>query len=129
MCREVDVPELELILFIRTRWASMFACLDRALKLRNVRSYTAWKDLMLILAQAITRFTQLADESEEVPTLRNKKYSSFHLTRDEWNQLKVLHELMKVSSFLCRLLMPLSADHLLLDTGASNSTANVLDVS
>lgn len=107
----------------------MFACLDRALKLRNVRSYTAWKDLMLILAQAITRFTQLADESEEVPTLRNKKYSSFHLTRDEWNQLKVLHELMKVSSFLCRLLMPLSADHLLLDTGASNSTANVLDVS
>lgn len=35
-CREVEVPELELILFVRTRWASMFFFLDRVLKLQKV---------------------------------------------------------------------------------------------
>jgi len=45
MCREVNVPALELMLFVRTRWASMFVCLDRALTLEPVRTHTAWKDL------------------------------------------------------------------------------------
>jgi hypothetical protein len=99
MCREVDDPELELVLFVRTRWGSMSACLDRALRLQSVRTYTPWamQDLVLIHAQAITRFTLLADSSEDVPPLRKKKYRSFLLSRLEWEQLKLLHELMKVS--------------------------------
>jgi len=97
MCREVDVPELELVLFVRTRWASMFACLDRALTLQTVCTYTAWQDLLLIHGQAVTRFTQLADDSEDVPPLRKKTYDEFHLSRPEWRQLKLLHELLKVS--------------------------------
>ena len=48
MCREVDVLELELVLFVRTRWASMFMCLDRALTLQKVRTYSALQDLVLI---------------------------------------------------------------------------------
>jgi hypothetical protein len=46
--------------------------------------------------QAITRFTQLADESEDVPTLRKKKYSDFRLSKLEWDRLKLLHEVMQV---------------------------------
>ena len=40
MCRESNIPEHDLVLFVRTRWASMFACLERALMLRSVCSYT-----------------------------------------------------------------------------------------
>jgi len=97
MCREANVPQLELVLFVRTRWASMSACLDRALTLELVRTYTAQQDLVLIHAQALTRFAVLADNSEDVPPLRKKKYRWFELSRREWEQLKVLHELMKVS--------------------------------
>jgi len=35
-CEKVDVPYLELILWIRTRWASLFAFLDRTLILKKV---------------------------------------------------------------------------------------------
>jgi hypothetical protein len=99
MCRDVDVPELELVLFVRTRWASMFACLDRALKLQLVRTYKPWvpEDVVLIHAQAVTRFTQLADDSDHVPALRNKEYKSFQLSKHEWIQLRLLHKLMKVN--------------------------------
>src|SRR5260221_12175689 len=46
--------------------------------------------------QAVTRFTQLADDSEDVPALRNKKYRDFRPSKDEWEQLKLLHEVMQV---------------------------------
>jgi hypothetical protein len=36
-CEKVEVPFLELLLWIRTRWASLFAFLDRILRLRKVR--------------------------------------------------------------------------------------------
>lgn len=52
---------------------------------------------LLIHAQAVIRFTQLADESEDVPTLRKKKYRDFRLSKLEWEQLKVLHDVMQVS--------------------------------
>jgi len=81
----------------------MFACLDRALKLQAVRTHKPWatEDLVLIHAQAVTRFTQLADNSDDVPALRNKEYKSFQLSRPEWVQLRLLHELMKVSQRWC----------------------------
>ena len=65
--------------------------------LKLVCSYTACQLLVLIHAQAITRFVQLADDSDDVPALHNKKYSQFHLSKDEWEQLNLLHEVMKVS--------------------------------
>jgi hypothetical protein len=75
----------------------MFACLERALALQQVRTYTAIQDLVLIHTQAVTHFTQLTDDSDDVPALRNKKYHMYRLTRPEWEQLRLLHELMKVS--------------------------------
>ncbi|KAG2737443.1 hypothetical protein P692DRAFT_201733213, partial [Suillus brevipes Sb2] len=34
--------------------------------------------------QGINRFTQLADDSKEVPNLQRKTYSAFKLTQHEW---------------------------------------------
>jgi hypothetical protein len=53
MCREVNIPEHNLMLFVRTRWASMFACLEQALKLRPVCFYIVCQYIVLIHAQAI----------------------------------------------------------------------------
>jgi len=97
MCRKVKAPELELILYVRTRWSSMYNCLDRAIALQTVRTYRPWKDSILIHSQAVTRFAQLADDSEEVPPLRNKKYSWWRLSKVEWDGLKLMHEVLKVS--------------------------------
>lgn len=46
--------------------------------------------------QAVTRFTQLADESDDVPTLRKKRYMDFRLLKTEWDQLKLMHEVLQV---------------------------------
>ena len=97
MCCKVEVPERELVLFVRTQWASMSTCLDRALTLQKVCTYAAQHDDILIHTQAITRFTQLADNSDKVPTLRNKTYSSFRMSKQEWDGIKLLYEVMKVS--------------------------------
>ena len=37
-CREVDIPTLELLTWIRTCWASLFNFLDRILMLKLVRN-------------------------------------------------------------------------------------------
>ena len=95
-CRETDVPELELVQFVRTCWASMFTFLERLLKLQKVRAPLQSKDVTLNHLQAIIRFVQLADESDEVPTLRNKKYSDYRLSKLEWDKLKLMHEVLRV---------------------------------
>ncbi|SRR5216683_3191602 len=116
MCHEVNDPELELVLFVRTRWGLMSACLDQALRLQSVCTYTPWamQDLVLIHAQVVMCFTLLTDDSEDVPPLqKKKKYRSFLLSKLKWEQLKLLHELMKVShccNFL-RTLQMLSTEH------------------
>ena len=35
-CRQVEVPILQLLLWIRTRWASLYTFLDRLLMLKKV---------------------------------------------------------------------------------------------
>ena len=78
----------------------MFMCLDQALTLQMVHTYTVCQELqdhVLIHIQAITCFTQLADDSEDVPPLCNKKYSGFQLSKVEWDGVKLLHEVLKVS--------------------------------
>ena len=44
LCREVGDPELELLLFVRTQWSSMFVCLERALDLQKVVTFTSSND-------------------------------------------------------------------------------------
>ena len=42
---------------------------------------------------------QLADDSEEVPKLKNKLYLDFKLSRDDWDRLSLMHEVLRVSNF------------------------------
>ena len=48
MCCEVNVLEHDLVLFVQTHWASMFTCLECALKLRSVCSYIVCQYIVLI---------------------------------------------------------------------------------
>jgi hypothetical protein len=83
LCREIGLPELELKKYVRTRWASLFNVLDRFLELQP----------------AVARFIQLADESEEVPTLKGKAYANFRLGKKDWEHLSLIHQVLKVATW------------------------------
>ncbi|KAG2050412.1 hypothetical protein BDR06DRAFT_850715, partial [Suillus hirtellus] len=42
--------------------------------------------------QAVNRFTNLADESKEVPNLCNKTYDDFKLDQSNWKHLGLVHQ-------------------------------------
>ena len=44
----------------------------------------------------MNRFIQLADDSDEVPELREKKYQDFRISRSEWTKLELMHEVLQV---------------------------------
>jgi hypothetical protein len=46
--------------------------------------------------QGITKFIQLADNSAQVPKLRKKRYGDYKLTPDEWTNLDLLRQVLKV---------------------------------
>ena len=78
-CIEAEVPTLELLKWIRTRWASLFHFLDRILKLQ----------------EGVNRFTLLADSSSAVPNLKGKSYSNFKLDDKEWKRIALIHEVLQ----------------------------------
>jgi hypothetical protein len=80
LCKEVGLEQLELTQWVRTRWASLYKTLDCLLKLQP----------------AVTRFIQLADDSEEVPTLKGKSYADFWLGKRDWERLTLIHEVLQV---------------------------------
>ena len=50
--------------------------------------------------KAVDKFCLLADASSKVPKLKRKKYSDFKISLDEWEMLSLIHEVLKVSSYL-----------------------------
>jgi hypothetical protein len=46
--------------------------------------------------QGVTKFMQLADDSAQVPKLRKKRYADYKLTPDEWTNLDLLRQILKV---------------------------------
>ncbi len=48
------------------------------------------------MIKAIDLFVRLADDSEEVPDLRNKQYRMYTLTKPEWEKIQVIHEALRV---------------------------------
>ena len=72
-CREVNIPTLQLLMWIQTRWASLYNFMDRLITLRPVRvSGHTFNIPRTVLWQAVTHFVQLADDSEDVPNLNKK---------------------------------------------------------
>ncbi|KAG2035041.1 ribonuclease H-like domain-containing protein [Suillus americanus] len=84
-CTETNVPVLELVQWVCTRWASLFTCLDRLLLLWKVADDE----------QGVNRFVHLVDDSDEVPKLRKWQYADFKLTNSDWLQLSLIHEALQ----------------------------------
>ncbi|KAJ6537529.1 hypothetical protein DFH09DRAFT_1283526 [Mycena vulgaris] len=78
-CVQATTPELELLLWVRTRCAFLYKCLDRVLTLRK----------------PIDLFVRLADDSEEVPDLRNKYYRDYTLSKSKWEKIQLIHEVLR----------------------------------
>ena len=97
-CKETDVPPLQLLSWVKTRWASLFDFLDRILLLQPV-----YRDFMFSCEFAdgffrpLTAFVQGADDSDKVPDLQGKYYSDFKLMKRDWEKLKLMHEVLRVS--------------------------------
>ncbi|KAG2028562.1 hypothetical protein BDR03DRAFT_1003883 [Suillus americanus] len=47
------------------------------------------------LRKGVNRFTQLADDSDEVPNLQGKTYSAFKLTQQEWSKLELIRDVLQ----------------------------------
>jgi hypothetical protein len=100
-CLQANVPVLELLLWVRTQWASLYKCLDRVLTLRKVSSSSC--SLSPYSAnfsnfQAIDLFVRLADDSNEVPDLRDKEYRIYTLSKREWEKIQMIHEALRVQA-------------------------------
>nr|GAT45730.1 predicted protein [Mycena chlorophos] len=78
-CRQAEVPELALKLWIRKRWGSMYAFLDWRFAVKN----------------GLDLFLLVADTSDEVPRLRNKDYGDYRISRDKWTKLEIIKEVLR----------------------------------
>ncbi|KAJ7453409.1 hypothetical protein FB451DRAFT_1185218 [Mycena latifolia] len=78
-CKTLEIPALQLIGWIRTRWASLYAFLDR----------------ILLLQKAVNQFANSADESDEVPGLDGKCYMDFKLGKSDWLKIQKMHEVLQ----------------------------------
>ncbi|KAJ6474818.1 hypothetical protein C8R45DRAFT_1010614 [Mycena sanguinolenta] len=78
-CTQAEIPVLELLLCTTTPIEYEPKCLDRTLTLRK----------------AIDLFVRLADDSEEVPDLRNKFYRDYTLPKPEWEKIQLIHEALR----------------------------------
>ena len=46
--------------------------------------------------QGLNHFAEVADESDDVPNLKGKLYSDFHLRKNDWEKITLMHEVLKV---------------------------------
>lgn len=83
-CKQVGIPQLEFVTWIRTRWGSLYKFLDRFLKLQK----------------GIGQFILLVDANDHVPKLSGKRsYADFHLTERDWEQLaNIKHSIRELSN-------------------------------
>ena len=48
----------------------------------------------------MNRFTQLVDESEEVPDLKGKTYGYFKLSASEWTSMELMRDVLQVGNYI-----------------------------
>jgi hypothetical protein len=114
-CSQVKIKPLELLLWIQTRWGSLFTFLERFIQLKAVRELylLILSDHYITCNQAVTQFTLPADESTAVPSLTNRRsYSDFHLTQKDWEHLVDIRDALRVSHLnLCASLLTTVRSH------------------
>jgi hypothetical protein len=99
-CSQVNIQPLELLLWVHTRWASLYKFFDRILQLRKVChfSFNSFSGLSLCLfMQGIDQFVLLVDASDKVPDLpKNRSYANFQLTKKDWDHLEEICNILRV---------------------------------
>lgn len=87
LCKDENIPPLQLLKWICTRWASLFNLINRLLDVR----------------QACHKFTLLADDDARVPNLKAlKSYAMFKLTDQEWQLLELIRNVLKEPASSCQ---------------------------
>lgn len=120
-CNQVGVCPLELLLWIRTRWGSLYKFLERFIQLKPVcLILPSVYNKCLSCLQAISQFILLADASDDVPSLSNQRsYADFHLSRRDWVHLENIRDVLRVRSLSL-------VGHRSPGLGAVNCPANIL---
>lgn len=96
-CNQVGITPLELLLWIRTCWGSLFSFLERFIKLKAVGYLSQISSHSLTPRQAVIQFILLADASEAVPSLTRKRcYADFHLNHRDWERLVLIKDALRV---------------------------------
>lgn len=52
-------------------------------------------DITDTLFQGVSRFVQLAYDSDEVPNLRGKSYATFKISPQEWGKMELMREVLQ----------------------------------
>ncbi|KIJ28842.1 hypothetical protein M422DRAFT_54449 [Sphaerobolus stellatus SS14] len=78
LCIEEKITLQELKLWIHTRWGSLYNFFTTLLELQP----------------AFDKFCLLADDSDQVPKLRKKRYINFKLLRAEWTMIELMQEVL-----------------------------------
>jgi hypothetical protein len=87
LCKDESLEPLQLIKWVRTRWASLYDLINRMLDVRP----------------ACNKFTLLADDDHRVPNLKSpKSYSMFKLTDGEWRLLELIRDGLREPALSCQ---------------------------
>jgi hypothetical protein len=80
-CAVHKLKPLQLRLWVRTRWGSMSDCLESTLAIQKALDY----------------FCVTADNNEDLPPLKKKTWSDFHLSAPEWKLVRLVHHCLQVN--------------------------------
>jgi hypothetical protein len=87
LCKDESLPPLQLLKWIRTRWASLYDLINRLLDVRPT----------------CNKFILLADDDDRVPNLKHPKtYSMFKLTEGEWRLLELIRNGLREPALSCQ---------------------------
>jgi hypothetical protein len=87
LCEDEKLPPLQLLKWVRTRWASLHDLITRLLDVRP----------------ACNKFTLLADDDDRVPNLKPPKtYRMFKLNEGEWRLLELIRDGLREPALACQ---------------------------
>ncbi|KAH9008513.1 hypothetical protein EDB83DRAFT_2531746 [Lactarius deliciosus] len=87
LCKDNGLPELQLIKWAHTHWASLYDLITHLLE----------------VCSACTKFMVLANEDDRVPNLKPlKMYIMFRLSKGEWHMLELIHNTLMEPAMACQ---------------------------
>lgn len=101
---------LELLPYCKTRWGSWEGVIARLIIFKAVSKSITYFDLgsHTHIFQAVQTFTNTADDSDKVPNVDKgqPKYSSYRLSDDEWDLLRLIQIVLKIRNHSHDIILP-----------------------